>query len=67
MKEWPLMGSIRPTVIIIVCYVLFIYFGEQWMKKRPAFELRNFMFAYNFVQVVLCTYITYEVGKYDEN
>ena len=33
------------------------------MKKRQAFELRNFMFAYNFVQVVLCTYITYEVGK----
>ena len=61
LRDWPLMRSIWPTVAIIICYVLFIIFGQQWMKKRQAFELRDFMFAYNFIQVVLCAYITYEV------
>lgn len=63
LRKWPLMSSIWPTVGIIICYVLFIIYGQQWMKKRQAFELRNFMFIYNFFQVVLCSYITYEVNK----
>lgn len=63
MREWPLMSSIWPTVMIIICYVLFIYYGQRWMQRRNAFELRSFMFVYNFFQVILCAYITYEVGK----
>ena len=63
LRDWPLMSSIWPTVIIVICYVLFIIFGQQWMKKRQAFELRDFMFVYNLIQVVLCAYITYEVRK----
>lgn len=63
MREWPLMGSIWPTVMIIICYVLFIYYGQRWMQRRNAFELRSFMFVYNFFQVILCAYITYEVGN----
>ncbi len=60
-NDWPLMQSVLPTFVIVVFYILFIIFGQQWMKKRKAFELREFMFIYNFVQVVLCAYITYEV------
>jgi hypothetical protein len=33
------------------------------MKNKKAFELREFMFVYNFFQVIFCTYITYEVRQ----
>lgn len=55
------MKSVFPTVAIVVIYVLFVIFGQEWMKNRKAFELRNFMFIYNFFQVIMCSYITYEV------
>lgn len=66
-NDWPLMQSVIPTVLIVAFYILFIIFGQQWMKKRKAFELREFMFVYNIVQVVLCAYITYEVGNNNKN
>ncbi|CAF1135254.1 unnamed protein product [Rotaria magnacalcarata] len=59
-KDWPLMQSVIPTVLIIVAYIFFIIFGRKWMKNKNAFELRDFMLVYNIVQVILCTYITYE-------
>ncbi len=61
-RDWPLMESVLPTFIIVIIYILFVIFGQQWMKTKKAFELREFMFVYNFFQVILCTYITYEVG-----
>ena len=60
-KDWPMMQQVTPTVLIVICYVLAIVFGRQLMKNYKPFELRNFMLVYNFVQVVLCAYITYEV------
>ena len=33
------------------------------MKNHPAFELRSFMYVYNFLQVIFCAYVTYEVGR----
>jgi len=60
-NQWFLMPSACPTYIIGFAYVLAIVFGRQWMKNRNPFALRTFMFIYNFIQVVLCAYITYEV------
>ncbi len=65
-NDWPLMQSVLPTFVIVILYILFIIFGQQWMKTRKAFELREFMFIYNFVQVILCAYITYEVRNNNE-
>ncbi|CAF2064173.1 unnamed protein product [Rotaria magnacalcarata] len=59
-KDWPLMQSVIPTVLIIVAYIFFIIFGRKWMKNKNAFELRDFMLVYNIVKVILCIYITYE-------
>ncbi|CAF2320931.1 unnamed protein product [Rotaria sp. Silwood2] len=59
-NNWPLMKSVVPTVVIIIAYVLFIIFGQRWMKNKRPFELREFMFIYNVVQVIFCTYITYQ-------
>jgi hypothetical protein len=58
------MTSVFPTLMIVIMYLLFVIFGQQWMKNKKAFELRKFMFIYNFFQVVFCTYITYEVRYY---
>lgn len=62
-KDWPLMQSVLPTIFIVIVYILFVVFGQQWMKNKKAFELREFMFIYNFFQVIFCTYITYEVRQ----
>ncbi|CAF0744793.1 unnamed protein product [Adineta steineri] len=59
-KNWPLMQSALPTFIICFIYISCIVFGRKWMKNQKPFELRKFMFIYNFLQVVFCTYITYE-------
>ena len=56
------MNSVLPTCAVVVVYLLFVHFGRKWMKTRPAFELREFMFAYNIFQVIVCSYITYEVS-----
>jgi hypothetical protein len=57
------MQSVFPTVSIVIIYIIFVIFGQQWMKNKKAFELREFMFVYNFFQVIFCTYITYEVRQ----
>ncbi len=57
------MQSVFPTVFIVIIYILFVTLGQRWMKNRKAFELREFMFIYNFFQVIFCTYITYEVRQ----
>ncbi|CAF0858355.1 unnamed protein product [Adineta ricciae] len=59
-KDWPLMQSVIPTLAITALYVCAIVFGRMWMKTQKPFELRSFMFIYNLIQVVLCTYITLE-------
>ena len=64
-QDWPLMNSILPTCVFVILYLLFIFFARKWMKNRPAFELREFMFVYNVLQVVVCSYITYEVSYKD--
>ena len=56
------MNSVLPTLAIVLTYLAFVFFGQKWMKSKQAFELRQLMFVYNFFQVVVCAYITYEVS-----
>lgn len=58
---WPLMRAVLPTMVMGVLYIFAIFLGRKWMENRKAFELRYFMFIYNFLQVIVCAYITYEV------
>ena len=48
-KDWPLMQNVFPTVVMVIIYVIAIVFGRKWMKNRKPFELRSFMFIYNFM------------------
>ncbi|CAF4588489.1 unnamed protein product [Rotaria socialis] len=59
-KNWTLMQDVFPTVMIAVVYIFAIIFGRLWMKNQKPFELRNFMFIYNILQVIFCSYVTYE-------
>jgi hypothetical protein len=59
--NWPLIKDVFPTTIIGIVYVLAIVCGQKWMKNEKPFELRYFMFIYNLFQVIICSYITYEV------
>lgn len=60
------MQNVYPTVMMAVTYVFAIVFGRRWMRNRKPFELRSFMFIYNILQVVFCSFITYEVKKMNE-
>lgn len=55
------MQSVTPTVVIVIVYILSIYFGRQAMRNQKAFQLKHFMYVYNLFQVVVCSYVTYEV------
>lgn len=35
--------------------------GPAYMKNRPAFQFRNTLVIYNFIQVVFSTWLFYEV------
>ncbi|CAF4241384.1 unnamed protein product [Rotaria sordida] len=54
------MKDVSPTLVIAIAYVCAIIFGRKWMKNQKPFKLRNFMFIYNILQVIICAYITYE-------
>ena len=55
------MENVLPTVAIAIIYVFAIVFGRKWMENQEPFKLRNFMFVYNILQVIVCAYVTYEV------
>ena len=51
-RDWPLMNSIWPTLIMCTAYFTFAFFGKRIMKNREAFDLRHTMTIYN-VSVIL--------------
>lgn len=34
---------------VMICYVLFVYFGRKYMEKRPAFELQYPLAVWNAI------------------
>jgi hypothetical protein len=57
---YPLMESPVPHMVVLAFYLFAVAKGPQWMKTRPAFELRTVLVLYNLALVVLSTYMFYE-------
>ena len=45
---YPLAGT--------VVYLALIHFGVKWMKSRPAFDIKNYLFMYNLYQCAINAY-----------
>lgn len=60
-KNWFLMSSPFPTLIMCTLYVLTVKKIGPWlMRDRKPFELRKILIVYNFFQVLFSTWIFYE-------
>jgi hypothetical protein len=54
LDDWPLMSSPCPTMVICATYVYLVkVWGPNYMKDRPAKNLRTFLIGYNVFQVSL--------------
>ncbi|XP_066467268.1 very long chain fatty acid elongase 4 [Tiliqua scincoides] len=60
-ENWPLMQSPVPTLIISMCYLLFVWLGPKWMRTREAFQFRPLLITYNFGMVLVNFYIFKEL------
>ena len=63
-KDWLWMQSPLPTISLILLYLLFVRFGPRFMKDRPAFEMKTFLFFFNAAIVVFYVYLTREVRDF---
>ncbi|XP_036138987.1 elongation of very long chain fatty acids protein AAEL008004 [Monomorium pharaonis] len=53
-REWPLISSPLPLILIIFGYLYFIlYVGPCYMKNRPPFELKTFRLIYDMIQILV--------------
>lgn len=55
------MQSPLPTISLILLYLLFVRYAPRFMKDRPAFEMKTFLFFFNAAIVVFYVYLTREV------
>ncbi|XP_065172157.1 very long chain fatty acid elongase AAEL008004-like [Atheta coriaria] len=64
LKGWFLMTSPVPTICLCLFYGLGVTkLGPYLMGDRKPFELRNLIIGYNFVQVLISTYLFYEFAS----
>lgn len=61
-KDWFLMESYTPTLVITALYVMLVYAGKWWMEKREPYKLQMAVFYYNIGLVILNFYIFYQVN-----
>ncbi|XP_033211342.1 elongation of very long chain fatty acids protein AAEL008004-like [Belonocnema kinseyi] len=60
-KDWFLMSSPFPTLIICLSYAYFVKrLGPKLMENRKPFELRKTMICYNACQVIFSSWLFYE-------
>ena len=52
----------EPALIVVALYLTFVVVGPRLMAHRAPFDLRAFIVAYNFVLVLLSSYMSYEVS-----
>jgi len=59
-----LISSPFPTLAICLGYTYFVkVLGPRIMENRKPMNLRTVLIVYNFVQVVISTWLFYEVMK----
>lgn len=63
-KDWLWMQSPIPTISLIFLYLLFVHFAPRFMKDRPPFEMKTFLFFFNAAIVILYIYLTREVSHF---
>lgn len=62
-KNWFLMGTPVPLLIILVTYVYFCKSaGPRFMRDRKPYDLKNVIVVYNIIQVLLSVYIVWVVS-----
>lgn len=60
-EDWPLMNTPVVTSVILVAYFILIYVIKVVMANRTPFDLKGFLYFYNFIQVVVSLYICSEI------
>ncbi|XP_028050111.1 elongation of very long chain fatty acids protein [Monomorium pharaonis] len=52
-REWPLIPSPLPLMLIILGYLYFVlYAGPRYMKDRPPYDLKTFILFYNVIEIL---------------
>ncbi|CAL1678652.1 unnamed protein product [Lasius platythorax] len=52
-REWPLISSPFPLMLIIFGYLYFVlYAGPRYMEDRPPYKLRTFTSLYDLIQIL---------------
>ena len=62
--DWGLMWAYWPTLALTGLYLLAVYVGPKLMARRPAFEFRWTLFAYNIGLVAVNMHIFTEVQQF---
>ncbi|KZC08759.1 Elongation of very long chain fatty acids protein 7 [Dufourea novaeangliae] len=63
-QDFFLIGSPWATVGILVFYLYFVHeLGPNLMAKRKPFDLKRVMQLYNVIQIVLCSYLVYQIAR----
>lgn len=63
-NNWPLISSPVPGLTILAAYLYFVLsWGPRYMANRKPYKLENMLIAYNLIQVIVSTYIFYEVSE----
>lgn len=63
-EGWPLVSSPWPVVSILALYVYFVkFFGPEWMKNRPAYDVRAILIAYNIIVAISSAWFFFEGGR----
>ncbi|KAH9636666.1 hypothetical protein HF086_003484 [Spodoptera exigua] len=60
-QDWFLIRTPWPGLFIMMLYLATIFrWLPDYMSKRPAYDLRRVIAAYNAIQIVGCAYIAYK-------
>jgi len=57
-KDWPLMSTVYPTLLVSIAYVYWVKIaGPKFMESRKPFDLKNVIIVYNLAQVCFSTWM----------
>jgi hypothetical protein len=58
LDSYPLMRNPGPTLLILLCYWIFVFYaGPKLMKDRKPFELNRIITVYNLYQVIFSSWL----------
>ncbi|XP_029679363.1 elongation of very long chain fatty acids protein AAEL008004-like [Formica exsecta] len=60
-RDWFLIPSPIPGLSIIIGYLYFVLsWGPRYMKHRKPYQLKNILVIYNFLQIIISTWLFWE-------